>query len=203
MPTAPNFPPFILASASPRRRQLLAEAGYRIRIVVGTAEEPEPEGFSSAAAYATHTAWLKAASVAAKEPGGPWIMAADTVAAVNGLILGKAAERADARRILSLLAGTKHEVLTGVCLYLPKRRFCLMASESTQVAMKALTPAELEAYLDSGLWEGKAGAYGIQDEGDPFVEAVEGSYTNVVGLPMERVAELLCAAQAIEAFSPP
>ena len=158
MPSAPPIPPFVLASASPRRRQLLEEAGYHFRVVVGTAEEPPPEGFASPAAYATHTAWFKALNVAAKVPEENWILAADTVAAVDGMILGKAADRADARRILGLLSGKAHTVLTGVCLYLARRELSLVTFETTMVTMKALRSRELEAYLDSRLWEGKAGA---------------------------------------------
>lgn len=117
---------------------------------------------------------------------------------VREYILGKPTGRADAERILRSLAGTTHRVLTGVCLRLPSVGVALVACETTHVAMKSLSVEELHAYLDTGLWEGKAGAYGIQDHDDPFVAAVEGSYTNVMGLPMEKLADLFRHARRIE-----
>ena len=181
----------ILASGSPRRAQLLREAGYRFAVVVSGIDEPGPEGFSSPAAFVSHVAWLKAHAVREDNPPrGLPILAADTAAVAAGQILGKPDDRDDARRILSVLSGTDHETMTGVCLSLPDSPVCLLAVETTRVRMKPLEDGELEAYLDTGLWEGKAGAYGIQDHDDPFVTAIDGSWTNVVGLPMERFGEL-------------
>ncbi|MFO0947351.1 MAG: Maf family protein [Planctomycetota bacterium] len=193
------MPSFLLASGSPRRRQLLAEAGYRFRVEVSDVVEPPSDDFPSAEAYVSHTAWLKAHAPAFTS--SEWILAADTMAVVGDgcreHILGKPADRADAERILRSLAGTTHRVLTGVCLRLPTARLALVTCETSYVAMKLLSPKELGNYLDTGLWEGKAGAYGIQDHDDPFVSAVEGSYSNVMGLPMERLEELFRQAARV------
>jgi septum formation protein len=174
---------------------LLKAAGYCFTVAPTYVPEPETAGFGSAAAYAVHVAWLKAHDAA--DPAS-WVLAADTVVALDDAILGKPADRADARRILCRLRGTCHAVVTGVCLRLPRRQVSLTTVATTTVTMKPLADDEVEGYLDSGLWEGKAGAYGIQDHDDPFVAAVDGSYTNVVGLPMERLADLFEAAMRIE-----
>lgn len=192
MPT----PRFALASASPRRQQLLSLAGYDFDVIPSGVHEPPPEGFASAEAYVTHLAWLKAREVAGRYPGR--VLAADTATVAGADILGKAADRADAARILKRLMGTTHVTMTGVCLWLPRASQCLLACASTEVRMRELSAGELERYLDSGGWEGKAGAYGIQDKDDPFVEAIVGSYSNVVGLPMEKVSSLFTDADALE-----
>lgn len=121
------------------------------------------------------------------------ILAADTVACRDGRIFGKPRDREDARVILKSLCGTTHEVLTGVTLLHPStgRRDIRLAR--TVIHMRAMTEADLAAYLDTGEWRGKAGAYGIQNHGDAFVESIEGSFTNVVGLPMEMLAEMIDA----------
>lgn len=191
----PDVPPFVLASASPRRRQLLEEAGYQFRVVPSEVEEPDPSAFASATAYAVHTAWLKANALVGK--GSEWVLAADTVASCEQEILGKPVDVEDARRILKRLQGTHHQVITGVCLYLPLADLYLTCAVTTEVEMKPLSDGELDAYLASGLWEGKAGAYGIQDHDDPFVRAIIGSYSNVMGLPMERLAGLFEQAQSV------
>ncbi|MEK7732222.1 MAG: Maf family protein, partial [Planctomycetota bacterium] len=123
--------------------------------------------------------------------GDGWVLAADTIAALGGRVFGKPADRDDARRILKSLSGTTHQVITGVTLLDASSGVRLIRHDSTNVIMRRLTDSEIEDYLDSGAWEGKAGAYGIQDKGDAFVERIEGSFTNVVGLPMELVARML------------
>jgi septum formation protein len=194
-------PPFLLASASPRRRELLEAAGYRFQVRASGVEEPDPGCFTTPESYAVQAAWLKANDPAFKEDR--WILGADTIAWHGSAILGKPADRDDARRILQRLQGTRHQVVTGVCLRLPKSGLSLTCAVSTDVRMKPLSERELEEYLDTGLWAGKAGAYGIQDHDDPFVEAVEGSYSNVMGLPMERLELLFEQAARIEPPSPP
>lgn len=181
---------FVLASASPRRRDLCQEKGYRFRVEVSEVAEPSTLPFGTPEAYATHTAWLKASSVAARVP--ECVVGADTVvAADDGDIIGKPLDRADAERILRTLMGTRHRVITGICLALPDLRVCLVDHVTTTVEMRPLTDDDFRAYLDTGLWMGKAGAYGIQDKEDPFVASIDGSFSNVVGLPMERLDELL------------
>ena len=209
---------FILASGSPQRRELLKQAGYAHEIVPPQVAEPPTAGFASAAAYTQHAAWLKAAEVAERlkvcgpaattvdatvddqsrggaaggEPAsGKLILSADTVVAIGDEIVGKAVDRADARRILRRLSGTRHEVVTSLCLWKLPHDFWIGATERTRLRMRRLTGDEIETYLDSGDWQGKAGAYGVQHVGDRFMEAIQGSFSNVVGLPMELLERLL------------
>ncbi len=181
----------ILASASPRRAELLREHGYSIVIVEPPL--PEPTNFSpefspdQVAEYLSH---FKASAVAGIVGAG-LIVGADTVAALDNRIFGKPTDRADAKRILSGLSGTCHQVITGVTLMDAATRSHVTRHDATAVHVQALSDAEIEAYLDTGAWAGKAGAYGIQDHGDEFVTRIEGSFTNVVGLPMELLADML------------
>jgi septum formation protein len=179
----------ILASASPRRRQLLSEAGYTFEVDPSDLVEPEPGAHEAPAEYAARLAWRKAAAVAARRDRG-LILAADTVCAVDGEILGKPVDRADAERMIRLQEDRDSEVLTGLCLHRAGAGEWVGAVEVSLIRFRALTDSERRAHLDSGHWQGKAGAYGLQDN-DPFVRIVRGSWSNVVGLPMERLAELL------------
>ncbi len=154
---------------------------------------PEPQQLGSTMTPAALAAALSAfkAKAVAQDVSEGLILAADTVAAIGERVFGKPADRADARRILTQLAGSSHQVITGVTLLDAATGKRDTRTETTVVVMRRLSEAELEGYLDSGAWEGKAGAYGIQDHGDAFVERIEGSFTNVVGLPMELLAEML------------
>lgn len=118
------------------------------------------------------------------------MLAADTACAVGGLILNKPVDRDDAERMIRLQEGRDTEVMTGICLYRADRVEWVGAVETSVVRFRELDDAERSEFLDSDRWEGKAGGYGVQDR-DPFVSVVEGSFTNVVGLPMERLAALL------------
>jgi septum formation protein len=182
-------PPLILASASPRRRQLLTEAGYTFEVEPSGYKEPEPGPATSPADYAAGLAYCKAAEVAGRRRSG-LILAADTVCVVEGVILGKPTGRTDAERMIRLQEGRDTEVLTGVCLLRAGRSEWVGAVEVSVVRFRPLEDHERDAFLDSGRWQGKAGAYGVQDR-DPWVEVVSGSHSNVVGLPMERLAALL------------
>jgi septum formation protein len=184
-------PRLILASASPRRRQLLAEAGYEMEVEPSGVEEPAPGPGIPPAAYAAQLAWRKAAAVAARRTSG-LVLAADTLCAVAGEILNKPADRADAERMIRLQEGRDTEVLTGLCLYRAGRDEWVGAVEVSVVRFQPLTDAQRTAFLDTGRWRGKAGAYGVQDR-DPFVTVVRGSFSNVVGLPLERLEALLIA----------
>jgi septum formation protein len=179
----------ILASASPRRRQLLSEAGYSFEVEPSNFEEPEPEDSLSPFAYVSQLAWRKAAEVAVRRGRG-LILGADTVCAVDGVILGKPADRADAERMIRLQEGRDSEVLTGLCLYRAEAAEWVGAVETSVCRFQTLSDAERAAHLDSDRWQGKAGAYGIQDN-DPFVQVVRGSWSNVVGLPLERLEQVL------------
>jgi septum formation protein len=182
-------PHLILASASPRRRELLAEAGYRFEVDPSHIEEPEPGPATEPEHYVAELSWKKAAAVAARRRSG-LILAADTTCSVAGEILNKPIDRADAERMIRLQEGCDTDVVTGVCLFRAERAIWVGAVVLSVVRFKTLTDRERSAYLDTGRWQGKAGAYGVQDR-DPFVEVVSGSFSNVVGLPMERLAELL------------
>ena len=168
---------------------MLREAGYSIEIISPDVREPDPALFSDPAAYVEHTAWLKARDVANRIDQGI-VLAADTVVALAGQIIGKPVDRADARRILLRLSGTEHQVLTGVCIWQKPEDCWIGAFDLTACRMRDLLPAELEAYLATNRWVDKAGAYAIQDA-DPYVSIVRGSHSNVVGLPMELVKRLL------------
>jgi septum formation protein len=182
-------PRLILASASPRRRQLLEQAGYQLEVDPSGIEEPAPEPDMSPAAYAALLAWRKAAEVAGRRGSG-LILAADTVCVVADQILSKPADRADAERMIRLQEGRDTEVISGICLFHAGKSEWLGACESSIVRFRPLSDAERRRYLDSLRWQGKSGAYGVQDR-DPFVSVVRGSFSNVVGLPMERLASLL------------
>lgn len=179
----------ILASASPRRRLLLSEAGYTFEVDPSHVDEPEPTGPVDPGLYAADLAYRKAVEVARRRGSG-LILAADTVCAVEGVILNKPVDRDDADRMIRLQEGRDTEVLTALCLYLAEKREWVGAIETSLVRFRVLTDDERRAHLDSGKWEGKAGAYGVQDD-DPFVQVAAGSWSNVVGLPMERLAVLL------------
>jgi len=183
--------PIILASQSPRRVDLLRAAGIDFEAVspVGPELEMDEQRFSPEE-FVEAAACQKATSVAEGYPGRI-ILAADTVVALNGRIYGKPVDRDGARRILSALAGVTQDVITGVTVLQSATGGRLTEHDVTRVTMRPMSTDEIEAYLDSGEWEGKAGAYGIQGTADRFVERVEGSFSNVVGLPVERVLRML------------
>ena len=188
-----SSPQLILASGSPRRKQLLEQAGYRFR-VVPPRDGAEDAGLCSECSPAELVADLAARKLAdvLDQLGGSAdavVLAADTVAECRGRVLGKPRDEDHAREILTELSGREHRVLTGVCLAADQKPLHGEVAV-TNLAMDPLEPAWLENYLDSGRWEGKAGAFGYQD-GLGFVRVLKGSESNVVGLPMERVRELL------------
>lgn len=181
----------ILASTSPRRRQLLAEAGYAFEAVTPRFEEPDdPLPHVSPTMHVESLAYFKARSVAG-EYFQQTILAADTLAFHDNTLIGKPSDAADARAILSRLAGTSHQVITGVALLAPASGRRLLQHDVSIIHMRPLTSRQIDAYIETGEWQGKAGAYGIQDHGDEFVERYEGSFTNIVGLPMELLGRML------------
>ena len=180
----------ILASGSPARRDLLAQAGYSFDVLPAHIDEPGGEDATDPRAYVHDVAWLKAAAVAAKVKEGI-VLAADTVGWLNGRIIGKPVDEADARRILTTLGGTVHELWTGVVLWRRPDDLQVAWQEASRVRFKRLTDAELAAYLATRQWQGCSGAYAIQEKDDPYVQLVEGSMTNVVGLPMETLGRVL------------
>ena len=187
----------VLASRSPRRLQLATAEGWRVRVIVPPEEaesEAAPRGpDESLAQYVCRLAMAKARAVAT---GGleslleGTILACDTVAEVDGQILGKPADRADARRMLLDLSGCRHRVVSGVCLWRQPDGEPLQGDAESLLEMGELSDEFLDLYLDSGMWAGKAGACGFQDERLPL-RLVAGSPSNVVGLPLELVREML------------
>jgi septum formation protein len=180
----------ILASQSPRRRELLAEAGYDF-VVVPPSEGAECGVCSgeSPAQLVARLARQKAQDVAQRINDGI-IVGCDTVAECLGQVLGKPADEDHARAMLKMLRGRTHRVLSGLCLIeLPSRR-TRSAVDVTTLEMSPLSDAEIEDYLATGQWEGKAGAFGLQDR-TGWVRVVEGSESNVVGLPLELLEKLL------------
>lgn len=187
----PTSEPLILASGSPRRAQLLTAAGYQFSVVVaGDDAECGVCSRETAPEMVARYAYRKAADVAGRVDRG-LIVAADTVASCLGQILGKPRDQSHAEQILRLLSGRRHDVYTGVCVWSVEQQKCLVDVVRTELEMRPLSESMLEEYLDSMLWEGKAGAFGYQDGNDWLSLHGSGSESNVVGLPMERLAELL------------
>lgn len=181
----------ILASASPRRQQLLSEAGYKFAVVTADIDESafavehiEP------CACAERLALAKAKSVAGHFPDC-LVIAADTVVDFDGEIIGKPADAKEAEKITRKLFSRPHKVITAVALVRLKDGVELVESDTTTVYPKKMSEQQLAEHIKGGSWQGKAGAYAIQEEGDEFVEKIDGSLTNVMGLPMELLEQML------------
>ena len=190
----------VLASASPRRAELLRTAGFTFEVRPADVDET-PRPAEPPATYALRVARDKALAAAERVNGtDAWILAADTVVVVDGRILGKPTGPADARRMLSMLSGVVHEVLTAVVV----RHAGSETSEvvSTRVRFTALSAAEIDWYVESGEPDGKAGAYAIQGLGSRFVDWIEGSWSNVVGLPVATVYRMLGGAACYAHVNP-
>jgi septum formation protein len=186
-------PRLILASASPRRRDLLASVGVVPDEIRPADIDETPRKGELPRPYAERLAAEKAAAVA-EAAGDPdaLVLSADTVVAAGRRILGKPETEAEARDFLDLLSGRRHRVLTAVALRRGAREWARRVE--TQVKMKRLSEDEMAAYLRSGEWRGKAGGYAIQGIGAAFIPWINGSYTNVVGLPLTETANLLIGA---------
>ena len=185
-----QFPELILASRSPRRRALLAEAGYQFRIVVP--DESAEGGICSGelpTEYVARLARQKAQDVVRRIDEGI-VLAADTIAECDGQVLGKPRDESHARQMLTLLRARLHYVHTGVCLWQVDSPDPVVCVSTTKLRMDAITDDQLDEYLESGGWEGKAGAFGYQDRLG-WIHVIAGSESNVVGLPMETLKELL------------
>lgn len=185
--------PIVLASRSPRRLELARREGWLVTVAApaeAAEAEAAPRGRSETLEnYVRRLAAAKAAAVAATGVAGT-ILACDTLSEVDGEALGKPADRADARRMLLALSGRSHRVVTGVCLWQRPGGEPVAAHCESLLAMDPLTDEFLEWYLASGLWEGKAGGCGYQDERLPL-RLVAGSESNVVGLPLELIRHML------------
>ena len=181
--------PLILASASPRRAELLSAAGIPFEVRPAHIDEGLRAG-EDARTYASRVAVDKARAIAGQADGRP-VLAADTVVVIDGLVLGKPVDSDDAKRMLRLLSGRSHEVITAVALMSTRRGQSDTAIdariESTVVEFAPLYTAEIDWYVATGEPSDKAGAYAIQGLASRFVTRIEGSYSNVVGLPMALV----------------
>ena len=182
-------PPLVLASASPRRRALLEQIDYAPDTVEPAALDEVVLPGELSEAHAARLARAKAEAVAARHPGA-FVLGADTVVACGRRILDKAESEESARRCLSLLSGRRHRVCGGVTVIDPAGR-AVSRLVRTAVAFKQLSEDEIAAYLASGEWRGKAGGYAIQGRAAAFVRFVNGSYSNVVGLPLHETYRLL------------
>ncbi|MBY0525178.1 MAG: Maf family protein [Gemmataceae bacterium] len=180
----------ILASGSPARRELLERAGYSFEVLPANIDEPTEAASGDVRGFVHHVAWSKAAAVAPRVESGI-VLAADTVGWLNQHVIGKPADEADARRILRLLGGTTHELWTGAVLWRRPDDLQICWQERSLVAFRQLSDEELDGYLKTRQWQGCSGAYAIQEKDDPFVRIVQGSISNVIGLPMETLERVL------------
>jgi len=191
----------ILASASPRRAEILRDAGFRFETRPANVDETVRRG-ETPSEHVKRLAREKALKAAARVEGIAVVIAADTVVVVGGKILGKPKSREDARRMLGVLSGRRHQVLTGLALLLAdargahgQRRVTRLRSgvETTQVWFAPLSGREIDEYVATGEHDDKAGAYAVQGRGGRFVTRIEGCYFNVVGLPLARLYRMLAA----------
>ncbi len=188
-----NWPPLLLASASPRRKALLEGLGADIIIKPAGVDE-ENCGFSDPRKIAEHLAEQKALFLGKKwrvSFGSRLILAADTVVAYRHHVLGKPADERDARRMIKILSGQWHQVYTGLCLYDPVNKIKLIGHEMTRVKFRKLSLPEIKRYAATGEPMDKAGAYGIQGLGSLLVEGIDGCYFNVMGLPLVKLNAMI------------
>jgi septum formation protein len=188
-------PKLVLASASPRRLSLLAQAGLRPHLLNPADVDETPHRRETPRAFALRMAEEKARAASSAPAvrgleGDVFVLAADTVVAVGRRILGKPSGREEAREMLRLLSGRAHTVWTGVALVTPRGALRTRLVD-TKVRFKRLSREELDAYLETDEWRGKAGAYAIQGRAGVFVRHINGSYTGVVGLPLYETVSLL------------
>ena len=184
-----NVPKIILASESPRRSSLLKQAGLSFSVVPSSFDE-SLVSVSSPQPYVKFLAESKALDVSKKYPES-WVIGADTIVLINETILGKPDSKQNARDMLNLLSGKTHKVMTGYCIRCDIQNVLFSDTVSTDVVFKHLTEKEIEWYIHTDEPFDKAGAYAIQGLGSSFVKAINGSYTNVVGLPVCEIFDFL------------
>ena len=181
-----NQPMLVLASQSPRRSEILRQAGIPFTVRPVEVDETPLSG-ERPRAYVERLALAKALAAPAGQQ--ETVLAADTTVTIDGAVLGKPADAADARRMLALLSGRRHDVLTGICLR--KGDSVISDCATTAVWFQTLTEEEIDEYVASGEPDGKAGAYAIQGLASKFVERIEGCYYNVMGLPLARLWSIM------------
>jgi len=199
MENSATVPKLILASRSPRRRNLLAQAGIEFSVIPSSFDENSVK-LSAPDVYARQLAESKARDISGQYPAS-WVIGADTIVFSDGTILGKPDSKSEARSMLKSLSGKTHQVLTGYCVCCQRIDWFFSDSVKTDVRFKKLTEKEIDWYINSGEPFGKAGAYAIQGIGAFLVKRIDGSYTNVVGLPVCEVIELLINEKIIELSS--
>ncbi|MDX6272349.1 MAG: nucleoside triphosphate pyrophosphatase [Acidobacteriota bacterium] len=180
--------PLMLASSSPRRAEILRAVGWPFEAVAANVDETARDG-EEVVEYVERLACEKAEAVAEGRASG-LVVGADTVVAVGGQVLGKPSDDEDARRMLRLLSGRWHDVLTGVALVRAETGEVLVSHELTRVRFAAMSDEEIDGYIESGEPADKAGAYGVQGRASLFIEEIEGDYWNVVGLPVRLLYKL-------------
>jgi septum formation protein len=181
--------PLILASKSPRRLELLESCGIK-PVVIESEYEEEEQTNETPEEYAKMLSYFKALDVSQKRVNY-WVLGADTIVVLNNEILGKPKSKEDAKDMIYKLSGTSHKVITGYSIISPEREKVLTFAETTIVRFRRLSINEIDWYIETDEPYDKAGAYGIQGKAASFVETIEGSYTNVVGLPLSEVIELM------------
>jgi len=192
-------PRLILASQSPRRHHLLKQAGLEFAVIPSRFDESSVP-LSSPDIYVKVLAQKKAEDISVQYPDS-WVISADTIVVIDGRILGKPGSKADARAMLKKLSGQTHQVLTGYCLGCHARGRFFSDTVGTDVSFKTLTDREIDWYIQTGEPFDKAGAYAIQGIGAFLVRRINGSYTNVVGLPVCEIMDLLISESIIELAS--
>jgi septum formation protein len=189
--------PLVLASESPRRKSLLEQADIPFRIIPGNIDENSIKGTPS---YIAKTLAEKKAHAVLHMADKQWILGADTIVLSGNVILGKPSDEDDTRSMLNLLSGKEHEVITGYAVIDPSGKTACSDQESTIVSIKPLTSGEIDAYIATGEPFGKAGSYAIQGIGSLMIEGIQGSYSNVVGLPLCAIIRNLLNIGALKKF---
>jgi septum formation protein len=197
--------PLLLGSQSPRRRQLLEGLGIPVEVFVAPVDEAlvpgeRPDAMATRLARQKGAAVLYAMHRDGRADPPRWILCADTIVHIGGELLGKPRDADDARRMMRLLSGRTHHVTTGFVLHGADAFDAPAYAETTAVTFRGLSEDEVRRYAATGEGADKAGGYGIQGLAAAFVERIEGSYSNVVGLPLHRVVEVLLRVEAIDGF---
>jgi septum formation protein len=183
----------VLASASPRRKELLTRLGLKIIVCAAGIDESFPAGREDFEILCGHLARRKIEAVLEKPEarGRRWFLGADTIVLLGRKVIGKPKDRSQAREFLARLQGHTHTVVTGLCLHDRRRGLFRLAAETSLVRFSKMSKAEIDWYLDTGEWKGVAGAYRIQGKGACFIQYIKGDYTNVMGLPICLVYDIL------------
>ena len=192
--------PFVLASSSPRRRELLSRVGLKFEVFPAEVEEVSVSE-QEPGTESIRIALEKAEWVAARLPPGRWVLAADTIVIIDGEILGKPRDKREARKMLRKISGRRHRVITSWLIMKSPTQVVRKGYVESGVMIKKLDEGAIEAYVDTGEPMDKAGAYAVQGIGAFMVKAIEGSWTNVVGLPLCEVIEALEEVGAVRMFS--